>query len=138
LNDKDFVAANRFRNKGGHFAVAELLVVHIAQMLTVGMCNFVCQVNGCSSGKYLYRHELKDKNSPDLYGPGLPKLSDQGSNLDFPESKSGVLPVTPSDNGGHEKAKMPQNAPFWDCKGRIIFLLIKRGETFLKIIAFLG
>jgi hypothetical protein len=25
-------------------------------------------------------------------------LSDQGSNLDFPESKSGVLPVTPSDN----------------------------------------
>jgi hypothetical protein len=25
------------------------------------------------------------------------KLSDQGSNLDFPESKSGVLPVTPSD-----------------------------------------
>jgi hypothetical protein len=26
------------------------------------------------------------------------ELSDQGSNLDFPESKSGVLPVTPSDN----------------------------------------
>jgi hypothetical protein len=25
-------------------------------------------------------------------------LSDQGSNLDFPESKSGVLPVTPSDS----------------------------------------
>jgi hypothetical protein len=24
-------------------------------------------------------------------------LSDQGSNLDFPESKSGVLPITPSD-----------------------------------------
>lgn len=27
----------------------------------------------------------------------LLSLSDQGSNLDFPESKSGVLPVTPSD-----------------------------------------
>jgi hypothetical protein len=25
-------------------------------------------------------------------------LPDQGSNLDFPESKSGVLPVTPSGN----------------------------------------
>ena len=38
-------------------------------------------------------------------------LSDQGSNLDFLESKSSVLPVTPSDNfplGG---------VPFWDCKG---------------------
>jgi hypothetical protein len=29
---------------------------------------------------------------------GICWLSDQGSNLDFPESKSGVLPVTPSDN----------------------------------------
>lgn len=29
---------------------------------------------------------------------GIFWLSDQGSNLDFPESKSGVLPVTPSDN----------------------------------------
>jgi hypothetical protein len=40
---------------------------------------------------------------------GILLLSDQGSNLDFPESKSGVLPVTPSDN--HTKTPFSLRKP---------------------------
>jgi len=45
-------------------------------------------------------------------------LPDQGSNLDFLESKSSVLPITPS--GNSPKTAFPlQRTPFWEGKGRI-------------------
>lgn len=35
-----------------------------------------------------------------MVGAFLIKLSCQGSNLDFPDPESGVLPITPQDNEG--------------------------------------
>jgi hypothetical protein len=69
------------------------------------------------------------KNNPG-FAAGIFSLSDQGSNLDFPESKSGVLPVTPSDNTSARMIKPAQNPKFGIAKVELFFKNDKTAPLF--------